>query len=247
MIINYFKKTWKGEIIYLIEPTTGYIKVNYTCDEQNCTDNKKIHTSRLSSMLDLTKLNNINHQMCRSCRTRKSEKDIKKSLITYEQIVKELTKEKYIILTTKEEFEQFLRPSATVLNVICPLGHTHTVSHNRFQQGKRCRKCYIEMKYNNAMKHKEGYAEYKFLVEQETRKTYNVYKQIIDPQNLGRNRKYHLDHKYSIYQGFIDNIDPKIIGSIHNLQMMGFDKNISKGMNCSITKEELISEYIGKN
>jgi hypothetical protein len=74
------------------------------------------------------------------------------------------------------------------------------------------------------------------------------YKNKINPLNkqIGR-YKYHLDHKYSIYQGFLDKIDPKIISSINNLEVLSEYENCSKGISCSITKEELISEYNRKN
>lgn len=248
MIIQYVKKTWKGDCIVVDEPTSGYIQVRYTCDEPLCVDKEKIHTSRYSSMLDMNKWNNIQHQMCRSCRTRKSERDIKNNNIKYQQIVEDLNNEGYLILTTKEEFEKSMRPSATLLHVICNKGHEHNIFWNNWKnKNRRCRRCYDENRFNNAIKYKEGYDEYKFLVEQETRKSYKTHKHIIDPDKTGRCRNYHLDHKYSIYQGFVDDIDPKIIGSIYNLEMLPFDKNISKGCKCSITKEELISEYLRKD
>ena len=50
---------------------------------------------------------------------------------------------------------------------------------------------------------------------------------------------HHLDHRYSIFQGFIDDVCPSIIGSIHNLEFIPARENISKGTNCSITLEEL--------
>ena len=51
---------------------------------------------------------------------------------------------------------------------------------------------------------------------------------------------YHLDHRFSVYEGFIQNIPPKIIGNISNLQMIPAKENISKATKCSITKEELL-------
>jgi len=54
---------------------------------------------------------------------------------------------------------------------------------------------------------------------------------------------YHLDHKYSIYQGFKDSIDAKIIGNICNLEMLQSGQNLSKNRKCSITKDELLSSY----
>lgn len=246
MKIQYVKKTWKGDYIVVDDPTSGYVQVKYTCDESLCVDKEKVHTSRYSSMLDLNKWNNIQHQMCRSCRTRKAEKDIKNTIITYGQITKELNSEGYTVLTTKEKFEKSLRPSATLLDVICPNGHKHNISWNNWKnKGRRCRQCYEKNKYDTAIKYKEGYIEYRFLVEQETRKSYKSNKNIIDPNGIGRSKQYHLDHKYSIYQGFIDNIKPEIIGSIHNLQILPFNKNISKGSDCSITRGELLHEYFG--
>lgn len=70
----------------------------------------------------------------------------------------------------------------------------------------------------------------------------------IENYNLrGRNdiveNAHHIDHKYSIFQGFVDNIPPYIIGNICNLEMLYYKNNISKGKKCSITKEELISSF----
>lgn len=52
-----------------------------------------------------------------------------------------------------------------------------------------------------------------------------------------------LDHRYSIKQGFIDLIDPEIIGNIVNLEYINVSKNSSKQAKCSIGKEELLSSY----
>lgn len=54
-----------------------------------------------------------------------------------------------------------------------------------------------------------------------------------------RTEDYHLDHKYSIFQGFKDNIPTYIIGNINNLEMINSRVNMSKNIKCSITKEEL--------
>lgn len=57
-------------------------------------------------------------------------------------------------------------------------------------------------------------------------------------ENRGRN-KYHLDHKYSVFEGFRNNIPPYIIANIRNLEMLPEAENIKKGKKCSITLEEL--------
>ena len=49
-----------------------------------------------------------------------------------------------------------------------------------------------------------------------------------------RGRKaYHVDHKFSCYQGFLDNIIPSKIAYISNLEMLWYQDNISKGSGCS--------------
>ena len=54
---------------------------------------------------------------------------------------------------------------------------------------------------------------------------------------------YQLDHIYSIYDGYKNNVDPKIISSIFNLQLITEKINKSKGKNSWIDKEELITLY----
>jgi hypothetical protein len=56
-------------------------------------------------------------------------------------------------------------------------------------------------------------------------------------------KKYHLDHKYSICNGFNDNISPYIIGSIYNLEIITEHENTSKQTRNSISKEKLINTF----
>ncbi len=55
---------------------------------------------------------------------------------------------------------------------------------------------------------------------------------------------YHLDHQYSIREGFLNNIPTYIIGNIENLEMILGRDNCSKQANCSITIEELSRNII---
>jgi hypothetical protein len=50
---------------------------------------------------------------------------------------------------------------------------------------------------------------------------------------------FHLDHKYSITEGFKNKVPPKVIGSIDNLEFICYTDNLSKGTKCSITLENL--------
>ncbi len=54
---------------------------------------------------------------------------------------------------------------------------------------------------------------------------------------------YQLDHKYSKFQGFKDQISPKIIGNIINLHFIPSNINSGKRHKCFITKEELLNQY----
>lgn len=54
---------------------------------------------------------------------------------------------------------------------------------------------------------------------------------------------YQVDHKFSVVQGFLNNIPPYIIGHISNLEMLPSEKNNSKGSGCSITKEALFEGF----
>ena len=55
---------------------------------------------------------------------------------------------------------------------------------------------------------------------------------------------YHLDHKFSIYEGFKQNIPPYIIGDICNLEMLdAYHNSCIKNKKCSITKDELIESF----
>jgi hypothetical protein len=63
----------------------------------------------------------------------------------------------------------------------------------------------------------------------------------------GRHKgEYQLDHRFSKMQGFLDGIDPDIIGHHENLEWILTEENCSKRMKCSITLEELM-EKINEN
>ena len=57
-----------------------------------------------------------------------------------------------------------------------------------------------------------------------------------------RSKKFHLDHKFSIAEGYRHDIDPMIIAHWKNLEILSEFDNISKHDKCSITLEELLNE-----
>jgi len=54
---------------------------------------------------------------------------------------------------------------------------------------------------------------------------------------------FHLDHMYSISQGYFNNIDPKIIGSSINLKFIPEKENLTKQGKCSISMKQLLEDY----
>lgn len=77
-----------------------------------------------------------------------------------------------------------------------------------------------------------------------TNKYYKKYTKIINSNNYNRSvYEYHLDHKISIFSGFKNNIDYRIISSPYNLQMISAKDNLEKSINSDISVSTLINEY----
>lgn len=88
----------------------------------------------------------------------------------------------------------------------------------------------------------DDFKKYKSLVNRYTNENLLLYGELVEKLEL-RSKDFHLDHKYSIKMGFINDIDPKIIGSIVNIEIIPSKINSSKRENCSITKNKLFKEY----
>lgn len=63
------------------------------------------------------------------------------------------------------------------------------------------------------------------------------------PDIQKRSKVYHLDHKYSILQGYLDNIPTHIMADVSNLEILHYLENQSKGINCSISKHDLVDKF----
>ncbi len=63
-------------------------------------------------------------------------------------------------------------------------------------------------------------------------------------ENLNkRSRDYHLDHLFSVKQGYLNGIDPEVIGHWTNLKIIPGPKNCSKRSSCSVSINELFEKY----
>jgi len=87
----------------------------------------------------------------------------------------------------------------------------------------------------------KGYREYYKVVNQETNRSLIEHKKDIPNYNLrGRKHGYELDHKYSVFKAFENNIDPKIVGHWKNLEIKTILENHTKYTKCSIELNELL-------
>jgi hypothetical protein len=85
---------------------------------------------------------------------------------------------------------------------------------------------------------KEDFFGYKERVRHITEENYKKYFYKI-PEAKKRSRQWHLDHKYSILEGYKNDINEEVIGHWCNLEMLHHSINESKGYKSSISLNEL--------
>jgi len=138
----------------------------------------------------------------------------------------------------------------------CPQGHVYKVTWNNWHNGRRCPLCEdknFSLRFSGKNSwHWKNYSEadrkkinvYKHCVWRITEFNYKKYKYIINSLNLKRTRgEYHLDHIYSIIDGFNNDVPPEIISHPNNLQMLLEYDNLSKNNKSDISLEELYNRY----
>lgn len=86
------------------------------------------------------------------------------------------------------------------------------------------------------------YNRYRRLVALVTKRNIQ-YLDITNRGRIGTPNATNIDHIYSILRGFLDGINPEIIGSIHNLRVIDAVENVKKQENCAISKQELLEKY----
>lgn len=84
--------------------------------------------------------------------------------------------------------------------------------------------------------------QYNADVDRYTEQSMQQYGHLIDPQHK-RGPLYEVDHMYSKYDGFWNDVPAFIVGSVVNLELLPARLNESKGRNSSITREQLYADY----
>ena len=160
--------------------------------------------------------------------------------------------ESYLEKVTNENNFQLL--DVLVLNgkhskikVQCENNHISEKTYCNFVRKTKkfiCEKCFyesIQLKLSDDEIKK--WKQYDKIVRALTARNYRTYKEIINPNNLPIGRgKHHLDHKFSISEGYKKNIPPQIISAKENLEVITESENCSKQEKCSITYDELINK-----
>ena len=149
-----------------------------------------------------------------------------------------LTNNRYVCLS--DEYYN----NMTELLVRCDKGHIFKTCWSNFRSGSRCPKCAIIDRTKYSGDEAEELGIYRLCVKRFTDENYRKYYYTINPNRLERSYlEFHVDHIYSVADGFNNNILPKIIASPVNLQMLCAFDNQSKNDRSDITKEELFDKY----
>jgi hypothetical protein len=127
------------------------------------------------------------------------------------------------------------------LNLTCKNGHIYDTKYASFRRGNRCIRCFYDSMMIDIEDIKK-FQEYNRKVRLMTSVTYRKNKKIIDPLDL-KSKFYHIDHIYSVSDGFKNNIDPKIISSVYNLRIISMKENLKKGSKSDITIELLTEMF----
>jgi hypothetical protein len=85
---------------------------------------------------------------------------------------------------------------------------------------------------------------YRIAVKKVSAKSYHDHYYKINPDNLPRSRyKYHLDHIFSVEEGFKQGVPTEVIGHWTNLRMLWHLDNSVKNTKCHKTLEKLMEDY----
>lgn len=131
------------------------------------------------------------------------------------------------------------------LLVECQNKHKSFKKYNNFVRKDKtfiCQRCYYDsISLNLTEEEVKKFENYKKQVRALTAKNYKLNKDFINPNGLKIGKKnHHIDHKYSIHEGYKNGIDCHIIASKENLQVIPYNENLSKQSKCSISLSELI-------
>lgn len=86
------------------------------------------------------------------------------------------------------------------------------------------------------------FMRYKVIVQYLTEKYRNELSEGVITGLAGKEGAHHIDHKFSILNGYKQKVSPFVIGHLCNLQMLPWKINLSKHSACSIPLDELLKD-----
>lgn len=124
----------------------------------------------------------------------------------------------------KRDYEKDLCYKCSRLDIGKRVGKENAIKGGKKNRGEN---------HHNYNPNKKEYSKYAYEVRRITEETYRQNIHILNPDNHPRTLNgvcggYQLDHKISIKSAFLDGLDPKIVGSIENLQMLPWEDNRKK-------------------
>jgi hypothetical protein len=180
-------------------------------------------------------------------RLRKKPKPLKKKQKTPVECFKELVE-----LLPQLDFSEFVYKNAkTKSKVICPKHGKFEINANDLKSGHGCRLCAVEKNLSKRIeegkcRHPNDIPEYEKYRREVWRESNLVYSHYADELGV-RDRHNHLDHIFSILDGWINKVDPKVLGSRINLRVISGMSNRKKNSKSDITLDELYSQYEAKH
>lgn len=123
------------------------------------------------------------------------------------------------------------------VEIICPDHGLFLQKPNAILNHVGCNKCSVSRQQATKIlrgivtdpKDKTEYENYRRAVWRISNQQYKLHKEKINPENLPRSPKYHLDHKYSIQQGWVNGKSANEVGDWTNLQILEGKLNRQKG------------------
>jgi len=134
------------------------------------------------------------------------------------------------------------RGTSKKINIDCPNGHNINVLFGNFAKGHGCKYCADDnLRRYDKLSLWERYSK---TCRHTSSKIYRKNKYLINPNGLKTSRhEFHIDHIYSICDGYKNKIPPYIISSVPNLQLLWCSENTLKHTKSWMTKEELFDKY----
>jgi len=93
------------------------------------------------------------------------------------------------------------------------------------------------------LENREEFLQYKKDAHALSRVIFRKNKSTIDPEGLNDNPGYSVDHKFSIFHGFINKVPLEIISCVYNLRVIPLKENSTKLISSCISLQELMNLY----